>query len=93
MMEVLAGARDVTHAAAIRRLLLENEMLGTFLPGRDAESAATLYRQGRRRGITIRAMNDCLIAAVAIRREVPLLHEDGDFEAIAGYSPLVTVTP
>ncbi len=33
-------------------------------------------------------MNDCLIAAVAIRNDVPVLHHDTDFDVLARYTPL-----
>ena len=33
-------------------------------------------------------MVDCLIAAHGIRREVPLLHADRDFDALARHTPL-----
>ena len=46
-------------------------------------SAAEIYRQGRRRGITIRSSVDCLIAAIAIENRVPVWHRDRDFDAIA----------
>jgi predicted nucleic acid-binding protein len=91
LMEVLAGARSEQHAAGVRRLLLDNEVLTLSLPD-DAETAAAIYRTCRRRGTTIRKLNDCLIAAVAIRHGVPLLHEDRDFEAIAQHTSLETFT-
>jgi len=31
---------------------------------------------------------DCLIAAIAIRHDVPVLHADNDFDAIARHTPL-----
>jgi predicted nucleic acid-binding protein len=40
------------------------------------------------RGETVRALTDCLIAAVAIRTGVSLLHSDSDFEALARQTPL-----
>ena len=49
MMEVLAGARDDSHALALRRLLLENEVLSMRLPD-DAASAgasALCYRENK----------------------------------------------
>jgi len=58
----------------------------------DFESAAALYRACRREGITIRRLPDCLIAAVAIRTETPLLHQDADFDAIARHAPLTVAT-
>lgn len=54
--------------------------------------AAAIYRELRRRGITIRSMVDALIAAVAIRIDVPVLHRDRDFGAIAQHSALRLVT-
>ncbi|MGZ4694199.1 MAG: PIN domain-containing protein [Acidimicrobiales bacterium] len=43
-------------------------------------------------GSTIRKLDDFLIAAVAIRHGVPLLHEDRDFETIARHTRLETFT-
>jgi len=55
--------------------------------------AAELFRQGRRRGYTIRSSVDCLIAAVAIHNRVPVWHQDRDFTAIARYTSLRTWSP
>jgi predicted nucleic acid-binding protein len=49
----------------------------------DYEHAADLYRECRAQGRTIRKMTDCLIAAVAIRNDVPVLHHDTDFDVLA----------
>jgi predicted nucleic acid-binding protein len=87
VMEVLAGARDDTHANRLRRLLARCE----FVPTEgldDFERAAAIYRQCRRAGDTIRALTDCLIAGVAIRADLDLLHADRDFEAIARHTDL-----
>jgi predicted nucleic acid-binding protein len=85
MLEVLAGARDEQQARELRRLLNRCTFLRLEEPP-DYESAAALYRVCRRGGKT-----DCLIAAVAIRTEAELLHQDGDFDAIALHAPLATV--
>lgn len=90
-MEVLAGARDQHHLAAIRGLLNSNEAL-PLSPLDDFESAAEIYRRCRTRGVTPRQLNDCLIAAVAIRNDVELLHDDRDFENIARLTSLRTRT-
>jgi predicted nucleic acid-binding protein len=50
--------------------------------------AAEIYRQGRRKGYTIRSTMDCLIAAIAIRNGVPVWHKDRDFSAISRYTGL-----
>ncbi|TVR66488.1 MAG: PIN domain nuclease [Spirochaetaceae bacterium] len=50
--------------------------------------AAQLYRLTRRSGHTVRSGTDCLIAACAIRHNLPVLHHDRDFPAIAAISTL-----
>ena len=54
----------------------------------DVEEALGLFDRCRRAGATIRSSNDCLIAAIAIRNEVPVLHMDKDFDVIARYTKL-----
>ena len=53
-----------------------------------AAEAAFLYRLCRVNGTTIRSMVDCLVAAVGIRHDVPVLAKDRDFEALASHTPL-----
>jgi predicted nucleic acid-binding protein len=86
VMEVLAGARDDQHLAALRRLLARAVVLPTG--PEHYEQAAALYRSCRRQGETVRRMLDCLIAAVAIAEGVPLLHADSEFEALARHTDL-----
>ena len=50
-------------------------------------AAALLYARCRWQAFTPRSANDCLIAAYAIRFELPLLHRDRDFEQIAIIEP------
>jgi len=87
-MEVLAGARDEYHLAALRGLLGRATMLPTT-PA-DYDHAAALYRMCRRQGETVRKLIDCLIAAVAIGAEAELLHADRDFAALARHTSLDT---
>ncbi len=54
-----------------------------------AHDAAKLYRELRKKGITIRKPNDCLIAIYAIKNKVRLLHDDKDFDYIAENSNLI----
>lgn len=86
-MEVLAGARDERHLAELRGLLARATVLPTS-PS-DYESAASLYRICRRNGETVRKLIDCLIAAVAIAADTPVLHADADFDAMARHTDLV----
>ena len=54
----------------------------------DYEAAAALYRTCRQRVHTVRKLIDCLIAAVAIRVTVPVLHRDADFYILAQHTTL-----
>ena len=89
-MEVLAGARDEQHLQQLRRLLARASVLSTEPV--DYEGAATLYRTCRQRGETVRKLIDCLIAAVAIRADVPVLHVDTDYDALARHTALAVET-
>ncbi len=90
VLEVMAGA----HAGAVGRTqrVLEAQHFETLEPWRDFLSAATIYRELRRRGITIRSQMDAVIAAVAIRLDTPVLHRDRDFDVIALHTSLQIVT-
>lgn len=90
-MELLAGARDASHLRDLRGLLARTRTV-TVTPA-DYEEAAAIYRACRTRGITVRRLIDCLIAAVAIRHETPILHRDEDFTMIASAVPLAISTP
>jgi len=85
-MEVLAGARDERHLTDLRRLLARASVVA--VEPVDYEEAAALYRTCRRGGETVRRMIDCLIAAVAIRADVPILHADSDFDILARHTAL-----
>lgn len=87
-MELLAGARDEKQLAQLRGLLARTTVLPTT-PA-DYELAAALYRSCRSRGETVRKLIDCLIAAVAVRAEVEILHADADFEVLARHTDVLT---
>ena len=85
-MEVLAGARDESHLLSLRRLLAREVVIPTRAT--DYDDAAALYRRCRQQGETVRKLIDCLIASVAIRAGVPVLHTDTDFDVLARHSDL-----
>ena len=80
-MELLAGARDQQHVTQLEKLLARATTIRTEPV--DYDNAAAIYRACRKLGVTIRAQIDCLIAAIAIRTDTSLLHNDSDFDAIA----------
>jgi predicted nucleic acid-binding protein len=96
------GLTDVIYTELLQGFTNESDMLGAErqllnfdilrLEGLDDfRNAAMLYRAARREGLTIRRTTDCLIAAVCIREDRPLLHNDLDFTHLALVSPLSEV--
>jgi predicted nucleic acid-binding protein len=86
-MEILAGATSDAAHAKLERLVngLPSLRIDDAL---DFRSAAAIFRRARRIGRRVRSINDCLIASVAIRHEVPLIHRDADYGVIAAITPL-----
>lgn len=87
IMELLAGARRPQELARVEALA-NGLLLAPLHAVTDFRDAAELYRASAFNGNPIRSMIDCLIAAIAIRRDIPLLHGDRDFEFLAEISPL-----
>ena len=85
-MEILAGARDESHLRNLRRLLARATVIRT--QNTDYDDASALYRRCRRQGETVRKLIDCLIAAVAIRADLPIVHADADFNVLARHTEL-----
>jgi predicted nucleic acid-binding protein len=87
--EVLQGVRqDSQHQSVLDYLLLFPKIEDAFP---DYLAASNIYRSLRKRGLTIRSPVDCLIAALAIKHKVTLLHKDSDFALISQHFPLSTV--
>jgi predicted nucleic acid-binding protein len=86
-MELLAGAGSDEQVVTVSRLLARGIALSTLSPG-DHEYAASLYRAARRSGETVRSMIDCLVTAVAVRLDAPVLARDRDFEVLQQVCPL-----
>jgi len=86
LAEVLQGIRDEKQFVAVKRqfenlIYLEDDRT-TF------ELGATIYRELRRKGITIRNSMDCLISAVIIQHGVHFLENDRDYRFIDQHYPL-----
>jgi predicted nucleic acid-binding protein len=87
--EILQGVRnDGQHRSILHYLLLFSKIDAEF---GDYLAAANIYRSLRRRGLTIRSPVDCLIAVLAIKQKVSLLHKDTDFTVIAQHFPLSVI--
>lgn len=85
--EVLQGIRDDLSLKKISDLFNQ----ANYLPIEEPQSfdeAAAIYRRLRREGRTLRTPMDCLIAAIAIRYQVLLLHRDRDFFTISKVTTL-----
>ena len=86
LAEVLQGIRDEKQLVIVKRqfenlIYLEDDR-STF------ELGATIYRELRRKGITIRNSVDCLISAVVIQHGVNFLENDRDYKFIDRHYPL-----
>jgi len=53
--------------------------------------SAEIYRTLRKKGITIRKSVDCIIASIAIENDIPLLHNDKDFNHVEKHINLKTL--
>lgn len=80
--EILQGLRSDDEAQTVEEHLRAFPIL-RLDSLEDFSLAADLYRTARGRGVTVRKMLDCLIAAACIRAGAPLLHADADFDRLA----------
>jgi predicted nucleic acid-binding protein len=89
--EVLQGINKDSEFETTKNILIEMNFLNldSYFAG---EEAAKIYRLVRKKGITIRKPNDCLIAFYAMHFKLELVHNDKDFEKIAKYTTLKTYT-
>ena len=90
--EVLQGIKD---DLAFRRLSERMDsllFLDRIMPSTRYLEAAQLFRHARRRGITIRSSQDCLIAATALFHDVTVYHRDRDFSHLARFTNLKETT-
>jgi predicted nucleic acid-binding protein len=86
LAEVLQGFRSDAEYLRAEQLLQALQVVE--LGGAErAISAARRYRNLRKKGCTIRKTIDLFIAEWCIGNDVPLLHHDSDFDAIAAHEP------
>ena len=79
-MELLQGARDEKEWLKLSSYLADQDYLE--MDEDSWASAARLYFDLRRRGLTVRSVINCCIAEIALRHDTTLLHNDRDFATI-----------
>ena len=90
LTEILQGIADDTTHRRVRRYL--SPLILLPMPEKIFVRAADIYRKLRKKGITIRKSNDCIIAATALEHNCPLLHNDKDFSSVARHLPLKIIS-
>jgi predicted nucleic acid-binding protein len=78
--EILQGLKEEKIYNEIAALLKSLKYLEA--PYETYINAANIYRKLRHKGITIRKTMDCIIAAIALKNNMELLHLDKDFNEI-----------
>ena len=86
-LELLQGCRDNKEWLLLSSYL-ENQ---TYIEAINDtwQSAARIYYDLRRQGLTVRSPIDCCIAQIAIENDLLLLHNDKDFNVIHQVRPLI----
>jgi len=87
LTEILQGIKEDNNYQKVKDYLLEfpiQKPIGTetYL------KAAQIYRDCRKKGKTVRKTVDCIIAAICMENDLPLLHRDSDFEIIESCTAL-----
>lgn len=89
LMEVLRGLRSERERKAVRKLLAPLPVL-TAGGEATALAAASLYRNLRKTGVTVRSSIDLLVGTWCIANGCLLIHDDHDFDAMAARHGLIT---
>jgi predicted nucleic acid-binding protein len=85
-LELLQGCRDEKEWSLLRSYLSTQEYIEASTA--TWESAARIYFELRRSGLTVRSPIDCCIAQLALENDLLLLHRDRDFNTIVKARPL-----
>ena len=88
LTEVLRGVREDAQYRKIARILDSFDYVEA--DRQDYRFAADIYRKCRARGFTVRSPVDCTIAALSLRHDFEVLHDDRDYDVIAKCFPLRT---
>ena len=78
--EVLQGIKSDKEYRLVKELF--DELTCLPMPQSVYLKSAEIYRDLRKKGITIRKPIDCMIGSVALVNNIPLLHNDKDFKPL-----------
>ena len=85
--ELLQGVAAPEEFERLERYLASQWRVEPLDPWLSAVEAARIFGVCRAAGVTVRSTLDCLIARLAIEHDLPLLHDDQDFDRIARVVP------
>jgi predicted nucleic acid-binding protein len=85
--EILQGFASEADASRVEKHLRSFPILRLEAVD-DFALAARLFRTARRSGVTVRKTLNCLIAAVCVWADAPILHADRDFDLLASCTAL-----
>jgi predicted nucleic acid-binding protein len=88
IQEVLQGFGDERAFQAARVSMYALPCVESPLSSSVMDAAIDLYREARRRSVTVRSSVDCLIAACALRHHLTVVHCDRDYSQLAHVSRL-----
>jgi len=88
LLEILQGIRSENDRKELEsyfsHLILLNQTRSSIL------LAAEIYQELQKKGIRIRSIIDCLIAAISIETGARILHKDRDYDHIEKHYPITT---
>ena len=85
-LEILQGCNTEKEWGKLSEYLDGQDYLETL--STTWQSAARIFYELRKKGLTIRSPIDCCIAQIAIEQRVLLIHNDRDFDVIGKHFPL-----
>jgi len=88
LQEVLQGAASEDEYQLLKRYLEVQRFYHLTDPVESYAKAAQIYRDCRKKGVTVRSAIDCLVAETALEHNLFLLHQDTDFDSMAKVIPL-----
>jgi len=92
LAEILQGFRSDNDYKSAKSFLtdLQFHQMGSY---RVAVQSAQNYRTLRKKGVTVRKTIDVIIGTYCIIEDLPLLHDDRDFEPMVSHLSLKVLSP